>query len=85
MMQAITTKFIGPTNHRGSRIRAKCAAKTIYVPYEHALSEDMNHSSAAECLVEAMEWQTWFGKMIGGSLPNSEGYCFVAVPQKVRV
>jgi hypothetical protein len=30
-MQAIQTRYFGPGNVRGSRIKAWCAAKTIYV------------------------------------------------------
>jgi hypothetical protein len=37
MRQAITTKFIGPTNHRGSRISVRCQAKRIVVGWDHAL------------------------------------------------
>ena len=37
-MQAIRTRYIGPTNTRDSRIQAKCEAKTIYVSYDHALT-----------------------------------------------
>ena len=34
-MQAIVTKYLGPTTYRGSRIVARCQAKKITVPYTY--------------------------------------------------
>ena len=35
--QAIETKFFGPTNHRGARVRVRCQARTMFVSWDHAL------------------------------------------------
>ena len=43
-MQAIRTKYFGPTNSRGSCIQAKCEARTIYMPYRHELDIYENHN-----------------------------------------
>lgn len=83
MFQAITTKFLGPTNHRGSRIKAYAQAGSITVPYDYALNSDDNHKAAAFAL--AQEWG-WAGHWLGGSLPSGTGYAFVRVnPYVVRV
>lgn len=34
----IKTKFIGPTNYRGARIKATCQAGSITIPYSYDLS-----------------------------------------------
>lgn len=53
----ILTKFLRPTNSRGSRIKATCPhlGVSVTVSYNHALSsggdEDSNHMAAAQALV----------------------------------
>ena len=73
MRQAIKTKWIGPTNYHGSRIKAKCEAKTIIIQWDHAISVEDNHTAAAKELAEALKWS---GFWLGGALPGS-GYAFV--------
>lgn len=55
-MQAIRTRYFGPSNVRGSRIQAKCEAKTIFTPYDHSLNIEDNHITAREALVKALGW-----------------------------
>ena len=55
-MQAIRTRYFGPSNVRGSRIQAKCEARTLYMPYDHALNLDGNHRAACEALLTVMGW-----------------------------
>lgn len=75
MTQAIITKFIPCTNHRGSRVKAMCDAGSITLDWEHALTSDENHTRAAEALAKKLEWE-W--NHIGGSLPsNMGGYVFI--------
>jgi len=71
-MQAIITKYIGPTNTRGSRIQAKCEAKTIYVGYDHSLNAEGNHVAAAKELAEKLGWT---GEWLNGG--TASGYVFV--------
>lgn len=75
-MQAIHTKFLGPTNNRGSRIAAKCDAKRIVVSWDYALGVAENHAAAAKLLAHTLEWN---GAWVGGSLPKplDNGYAFV--------
>ena len=42
-MQAIQTKYIAPTNHRGSRIKAWCAAGSKTISYPYGLNVDLAH------------------------------------------
>lgn len=71
-MQAILTKFLPPTNHRGARIVAKCDAKRIVVAWDYALNTELNHREAAHALAMACGWDG-YGEWHGGSLPGSSG------------
>ncbi len=72
MRQAIITKFLGPTNTRGSRIKATAEAGTITVPWDYALNVTDNHRAAAAALIRKMGWGGfWYA---GGV---ERGYVFV--------
>lgn len=73
--QAITTKYLGPTNCRGSRIKARAAAGSVTIDYPHALNHDKAHAFAASKLAERYGWH---GQWFGGGLPSEDGYCFVS-------
>lgn len=64
-MQTITTKYLGPTDTQGTRIKAvhTGAATSITVPYNYALSNGGNHKEAAAALAKKLEWN---GEYIGG-------------------
>lgn len=55
-MQAIQTKYLGPTDTRGSRIRAVCEAGSVTVGYDHSLNAEGNHKAAAKALCEKLGW-----------------------------
>lgn len=63
-MQAIRTRYHGPTNTRGSRITASCEADKLTVPYDHALDIGENHRAAALALAEKLGWKRWI--YVGG-------------------
>jgi hypothetical protein len=72
-MQAIVTKYYGPTNHRGSRIKATAGnGASVTIPYPHELNIEAAHRKAAETLLTRMGWT---GRLIAGGL--SDGYVFV--------
>ena len=76
-MQAIQTKYLCPTNTRGARIKATCAAGSITIDYPHELSGQAVHRKAAEALVSKLGWDDpHYGGLLGGCLPNGD-YCFV--------
>jgi len=72
-MQAIHTKYLCPTNFRGSRIKATCATGSVTIAYPYDLSGQACHRKAAELLVAKLHWK---GELLGGCLPNGD-YCFV--------
>jgi hypothetical protein len=72
MLQAITTKHLGPTNTRGGRVRAFASAGSITVNWDHALNVAQNHCAAARALAKRLDWQ---GRYVGGA--TDTGYVFV--------
>ncbi|CAB4140590.1 hypothetical protein UFOVP669_48 [uncultured Caudovirales phage] len=78
-MQAIRTRYIGPSNVKGSRIQAKCEAKTIYVSYEHALNIEENHKAACAALVAKMKWDTpYYPPMVCGVFDGDYYHVFTS-------
>lgn len=74
MRQAITTKYLGPTNHRGSRIRATAQAGSVVVSWDDELDVNDNHLAAARTLAAKFSWP---GRLIGGGLPSNRGNVYV--------
>lgn len=72
--QAITTKYLGPTNTRGSRIKASAWAGSVTVPYDDELDQMEAHAAAARALIEKLGWG---GSWRGGGSPTGCGYVFV--------
>lgn len=62
MLQAIQTKFLGPTSQRGGRIKATCQARTVVVPWDHGMNPEANHKAAAMVCALQCGWSgTWHG------------------------
>jgi len=76
VFQAITTKYLGPTNFRGSRIKATAAAGSITIDCDDSLSIEARHAKAAEALARKFGW---VGAYIQGGSPDDRGYCFVCL------
>lgn len=72
MFQAITTKYYGPTNHRGARIKASAQAGAVWVSWDYALNPADNHKAAALALAEKWGWGSDWS---GGA--TTDGYAFV--------
>ena len=68
-MQAITTKFLPPTNVRGSRVKATAQAGSVILNWDHALNPDGNHRAAAEAFARKFGWH---GEWIAGGLYNGD-------------
>ena len=75
-MQAITTKFLGPTNSRGPRVKASAERGSITVHWDHRFNVESNHALAAKALAEKFGWGGWW---VAGTSPNGCGYAYVAV------
>lgn len=68
-MQAIETKYLGPTNHRGARIKATTAGgDSVTVSYDYASHDP--HGEAVKALLIKTGWK---GNMISGG--SSNGRC----------
>lgn len=65
--QAIVTKYLGPTNARGSRVKATCQAGSRTIVWDDALNDERNHESAAKNLASVWGWGT---DLVGGGLPD---------------
>ena len=76
-MQAITTKYIGPTNFRGSRIKASCEAGSITLPYDYS-ENDGGHYGAAVALIKKLGWED-YGTWYRGDTAN--GHVYVCSPK----
>lgn len=88
-MQAIRTKYHGPTNYRGSRYSASAERGRISVPCDHSKNVDENHKAAALALVhrfadeDAKKYATkkdlnpWLRPFVSGTLPDgSQAHVF---------
>jgi len=53
MLQAIETKIIAATNHRGTRIKASCERGSITISYPYEMNTAAAHVFAAQCLVNS--------------------------------
>ena len=78
-MQAIVTKYLSPTNHRGTRIKATCAAGTFTADWAYSVGVEENHRLAAEYAQQELGWTgDSYGKLHGGTMKNGD-YCWVLV------
>jgi hypothetical protein len=66
-MQAIHTKYIGPTDKRSSRVKATAQAGSVILQWDSALNSDANHKAAARALANKYNWS---GTYCGGGLPD---------------
>ncbi len=76
----IVTKYMGPTSHRGSRVKASHYrdsdtqwTKTIF--WDHSLDSSENHFKAAEALVESWPFEDM--KIVGRGHDHKH-YYFIA-------
>lgn len=82
MSVAITTKYHGPTNTRGSRISARTSKDrpVVFVPYNHEYSDERCHLPAARAYCERMGWH---GTLVCGA--TDDGYVFVFTESKSSI
>ena len=56
--QSIETRYIGPTNHRGSRIVATTpSGHRLTHHWDYSLGIEANHYAAAKALQAKLEWK----------------------------
>ena len=71
-MQAITAKYIGPTNFKGSRIKARCAAGSITLDYDDALNFNENALKACRVLINKLQWDLPLFKICQGTIYDGQ-------------
>lgn len=75
MKKVIETKYIGPGNVRGTRIKATTEKESVTIPYDHSLNLAENHETAAEALRQKLAWKGEF--IIRGEPLPSGGMVFI--------
>lgn len=76
-MQAIITRYHGPTENRGARISASTYKHRTYISYPHELNQEKAHMEAARAHMLKMGWS---GTMQSGGLPNGDMvHCFIDI------
>lgn len=75
--QAIVTRYLAPTNHRGALVRAAAQAGVMFFPWDYAKSNIENYHAAAMALATKWKWPTEGAVM--GALPNGD-YVLVFPP-----
>lgn len=89
-MQAIITKFLPPTNHRGPRVVAQADAGRITVAWNDNYGAERNHSIAAQALANKFGWlHDGRTLLFGGTLPEkgtswSRVYVLVSVAELTK-
>lgn len=78
-LQAITTKYISATDHRGERIKATANAGSITLGWDYQMSNEENHAFAAWKLCEKYGWES---QLISGALPNDAGFVFIQMDRE---
>jgi hypothetical protein len=78
-MQAIVTKYIGPTKTKGARIKAtSCGSFSVTVPFDY---EGNEHEVAARELCKKLKWEF---SHVPGELPDgSTAWVFVSRPKNL--
>lgn len=88
-MQAIQTKFLGPTNTRSSRVKAFTEAfpRGVIVGWDYGAGNgtgrsdvEANHDRAAAAFIRKMEW---FGTWARGS--TRDGFVYVCLKRESHV
>ncbi|PMX08447.1 MULTISPECIES: hypothetical protein [unclassified Pseudomonas] len=78
-MQAIVTKYLGPTNTKTSRIKAYCLTDTkgLTVSWDHGKSSDENHKDAAEAFKALKNWSNYTATVMGSMPDGTMAHVFV--------
>lgn len=75
--QAIETRYLGPTNTKGGRIKASAWGGSVTIGYPYSLDAQDAHKAAADALIAKMGWTGTYAQ--GGNAKGDGGYYFVNV------
>jgi hypothetical protein len=80
-MQAIVTKYHGPTDHKGARISATAEAGRVVVAYDYSKNGEENHYFAALALIERLGWSHLMERcdIWNGGLPDGKSRAHVFI------
>lgn len=76
----IRTKYLGPTDTRGARIKAWCGETSVTIPYPYELNTEDAHTEAASKLADILHG--FDEERIEYAVARStqdDGYCFYRV------
>ena len=73
MKQAITIKYLGATNTKGTRLKVTSNGGSITVPLEYGAAQEQRIRKAVDALLNKLDWN---GEYIIGQLPSGD---YVAV------
>ena len=76
--QVIETKYLGPTNSRGSRAKATAAAGSVTIEWDNRYNPEENYAAAARLLAQNYGWT---GTMAQGVLASGN-HVFVFTGQE---
>lgn len=77
---AIFTRYLGPTNTKGSRVKATRGGLSVTIPLDYASDLVERHKKAAWALMVKYGWNDR-DVALAGETPDGKGYVFVAVPR----
>lgn len=77
---AITTRYHGPTNHRGARITASANGFRVTIPYDYS-GTDAAHIATARALADKLGWD---GELVSGHLANGDVVHLIAPVSAAR-
>jgi hypothetical protein len=79
VLQGVFTRWLGPTNHRGSRVKAVTpSGDALTLPWDYSQGESENHRSAAIALLSRLGWQ--YEELVTGLIP--QGYVHTLLVRK---
>ncbi len=76
----IVTRYLGPTDYKGSRISAVCGEYRVILSYDSALKQIDNHIVAAKKVFEKYSDYDYDITLYATDSLDSRGYLFVAIP-----
>jgi hypothetical protein len=80
-MQAIVTKYIGPTNTKGARIKATASSGSVTVGYHSFDDNECKHRYAAASLCHKLNWGF---DHVPGELPDGS-MVWVRIPHNLKL
>ena len=88
-MKAIWTRYYGPGNVRGSRVRAVAEIRNSFgaeigvtIGWDDAKNSNENHDAAVLALCAKMGWP---GDLTRGGRPDGAGYVYTFLSERERV